>query len=79
MMKFGKKVCNITKKESRSNHVYNEKYIKAKIKCYNGKINTTFHNNRIPKEDSEYIKIKTIILKCFYRNVNMSLKEKGSL
>ena len=64
-MKFGKKVSNITKKESHSNYVYNEKYIKAKTKCYNRKINTTFHNNRIPKEGSEYIKIKTIILKCF--------------
>ena len=25
--------------------MYNEKYLKAKIKSYNGKISTNFHNN----------------------------------
>ena len=44
-----KKVSNITKNEFDSNPVYNEKYIKTKIKSYNGKINT---NNKIPKEGS---------------------------
>ena len=37
-MKFGK-----TLKIS----VYNEKYLKAKIKSYNGKINSNFHNDKI--------------------------------
>ena len=44
-----KKVNNIIKIEFGSKPVYNEKYIKNKIKSYNGKINTNFHNNRIPK------------------------------
>ena len=35
-----KKVNNITNNEFDSNAVYNEKYIKTKIKSYNGKINT---------------------------------------
>ena len=48
-----KKVCKITKKEFDSNPVYNEKYIKTKIKSYNGKINTNFHNNKIAKEGSQ--------------------------
>ena len=43
-----KKIKNI-KKEFNSEPVYNEKYPKAKIKSYNGKINTNFHNNKIPK------------------------------
>ena len=44
-----KKIKNIIKKEFNSEPVYNEKYPKAKIKSYNGKINTNFHNNKIPK------------------------------
>ena len=52
-MKFGKKVSNITNNQFDSNPVYNEKYIKTKIKSYNGKINTNFHNNKIAKEGSQ--------------------------
>ena len=40
------------KKEFDNKPVYNEKYLKGKIKSYNGKINTNFHNNKIPREDS---------------------------
>ena len=47
-----KKVRNIIKQELDSEPVYNEKYLKGKIKSYNGKINTNFHNNKIPKEGS---------------------------
>ena len=36
------KVQNIIKKEFVSEPVYNEKYLKAKIKSYNKKINTNF-------------------------------------
>ena len=32
------------KKEFDSESVYSEKYVKAKIKSYNGKINSNFHN-----------------------------------
>ena len=53
IMKFGKKVSNITNNQFDSNPVYNEKYIKTKIKSYNGKINTNFHNNKIAKEGSQ--------------------------
>ena len=52
-MKFGKKISNITNNQFDSNPVYNEKYIKTKIKSYNGKINTNFHNNKIAKEGSQ--------------------------
>ena len=69
-----------------SEPVYNEKYLK--IKSYNGKIDTNFHYNKIPKESSKFICLsvilidsvfrtgKIIILKCFQRNVNMLLKKK---
>ena len=42
-MKFGKS------QKFDSEPVYNEKYLKAKIKFYNGKVNTNFHNNKILK------------------------------
>ena len=38
------------KKEFNSKPVYNEKYLKTKLKSYNGKIDTDFYNNKIPKE-----------------------------
>ena len=39
------KVKNTNKKEFNSEPVYNEKYLKAEIKSYNGKIKINFHNN----------------------------------
>ena len=39
------KVKSSIKKEFDCEPVYNEKYLKAKIKSYNGKISTNFHNN----------------------------------
>ena len=50
--KVWKKVKNTINKEFNSKPVYNEKYLKGKIKSYNGKINTNFHNSKIPKENS---------------------------
>ena len=43
-----------------SNPVYNEKYIKPKIKSYNGKININFHSNKIPKEGSQSVYLSVI-------------------
>ena len=55
-MKVRKKSAwNSIKEEFNSEHVYNDKYLKTKIKFYNGKINTNFHNNKIPKEGSQCI------------------------
>ena len=48
-----KKVSKITKKEFDSNPVYDEKYIKTKLKSYNGKINTNCHGNKILKQGSQ--------------------------
>ena len=47
IMEFGKKVENSITKEFGSEPVYNEKYLKAKIKSCNGKINAYFHNNKV--------------------------------
>ena len=56
------KVKNIIKKEFDSESVYNEIYLKAKTKFYNGKINTNFNNNKIPKKDSQFICLSVILL-----------------
>ena len=66
-MKFGKKVINIIKKEFDSKPVYNEKYLKTKIKSYNGKTNTNFLNNKISKQDSQCICLSVIFIDSVYR------------
>ena len=43
------KVKNSLKKEFDSKPVY-KKYLKAKMKSYNWRINTSFYNNKMPKE-----------------------------
>ena len=47
------KVQNSIEKEFNSKPIYNEKYLKAKIKSCNEKINTNFHNSKIPRESSQ--------------------------
>ena len=46
------KVENSVRIEFDTEPLYNEKYLKAKIKSYNKKIITNFHNNKKPKEGS---------------------------
>ena len=60
--KIWKKVKNSIKKEFESEPVYNEKYLKAKIKFYNGKISTNFRNNEILKEGSTFICLLVILI-----------------
>ena len=61
------KVSNSTKKESDSERVYNEKYLKSKIKSYKGKISTNFCDDRIPKEDSHCICLSVILLDSVFK------------
>ena len=61
------KVRNSLKKEFDNEPVYNEKYLKAKIKSCNGKINTNFHNNKIPKEGSQLICLSVILIDSTFR------------
>ena len=42
------KVKNSIKKEIDNEPLCNEKYLKTKIRSYNGKTNTNFHNNKMP-------------------------------
>ena len=62
-----KKVQNSIKNEFDSEHVYNEKYIKAKIKSHNGKININVCNNKMPKEGSQLICLSAILINSVFR------------
>ena len=54
------KVKDSLKKELDSEGVYNKKYLKAKIRSYNAKINTNCHNNKIPKK---ILNVSSVILR----------------
>ena len=88
IMKFRKRLRNNIKTEFDSQLAYNKKYLKAKIKYFNGKINTNFYNNKIRKKGSQCIcllviltssvfkQVKITILQCFQKNINIFLKTK---
>ena len=61
------KLKDSLKKEFDSKPVCNEKYLKAKTKSSNGKINTNFHGNEIPKEDSQYVGLSVVLIDPLFR------------
>ena len=75
--KIWNKVSKVIEKRFDSVPIYNNKYLKTKIKSYKGKVNTNFHDDKVPKNGSHYIclsvslinfvfkRMKTSILKCF--------------
>ena len=60
-MKFGKKLKIFSKKNLIVNSIP-RKYLKAKIKSYNGKININFHDNETPREGSQCICLSVILI-----------------
>ena len=52
-----KKTLNI---KFHSQPIYDEKYIKTKVKTFNDIINTVFSDNKVPKESIHYICIAAI-------------------
>ena len=59
--KIWNKIKSLLKKEINSEPVYNDKYIKTKIKIYDNRVYTNFQNNKIPK-DNEYCSCLSVIL-----------------
>ena len=59
--KIWNKIKSLIKKEFNSEPVYNDKYIKTKIKIYNNRVYTNFQHNKIPK-DNEYCACLSVIL-----------------
>ena len=47
-------ISSLLKKGFDSEQMYNDKYIKTKIKIYNDRINTNFQGNKIPKDNEYY-------------------------
>ena len=63
------KVKNSLKNDFYNKPIYNENYLKAKIKSYNWKINTNFHSNKIPKEGPQYICLSAILRDSIFKAV----------
>ena len=58
---------NTIKKEFHRELVYNEKYIRTRIKFSEGKLNTNFHDNKMPKEESQCISLSVIFVDSVFR------------
>ena len=57
----------LLKKGFDSKLIYNEKYLKTKIKSYEGKVITIFRNGKMPKRKfSLYLSISDIDWLCFW-------------
>ena len=66
-MKFAKMSATLSKKNLTVNLYTMNKYVKIKIKSYYGKINTNFHNNKIPKEGFQRTYLSLILINSVYR------------
>ena len=60
--KICNKVSNSIKKRFDSKLVYNNKYLKTKVKSYEGKINTIFHDYGMTEDDFHYIFLSVILI-----------------
>ena len=66
--KIWDKVCNSNKKGFDSKPGNKEKYLKTKTKSYEGKINTRFNWNGIPKEGSQWICLLIKLIVSTFKN-----------
>ena len=57
----GDKVYNSVKKEFDNGPVYNNIYLRIKIKSYEDKINTIFHYDKMLKEGSHWICLSVLL------------------
>ena len=46
---------------------FNNKYLKIQIKSCEEKINTDFHDDEVPKEDSQYICVSVVLIDYVFR------------
>ena len=64
-------VGNTIKKKFDNEPFYNEKYLRNKVKSYEGKISTNFHKSKITKQDSQCIYLSVILIgSIFIRGKN---------
>ena len=66
-----------------SNPVYDEKYIKAKLKYCNGVVNTNFLVNEVPKEGMYYTCIACVnidsVMKTDKKIIHKFIQKNGSI
>ena len=64
-----KRICNLMNIEFDSEPVYgdNDKYIKAKIKMYEDRVNTNFQGKKVSKENASYKCLSLIMLDSVIR------------
>ena len=64
-----KRICNLMNIEFDSEPVYgdNDKYIKAKIKMYEDRVNTNFQGKKVSKENATYKCLSLIMLDSVIR------------
>ena len=61
------KASNTIKKGLDNEAVYNEKYLKSIMESYKGKINTNFHNHKIPKESSHCLCLSLTLIDSVFK------------
>ena len=61
------KIKSVLNVKSHSQPIYDEKYIKTKIKTFNNTINTLFSGDEIPKERIHYVCISVICIDSVLR------------
>ena len=64
------KIKSLIKKEFNSKPVYNDKYIKTKIKIYNSRVYTNFRHNEIPKDNEYFACLSVILLNSIFVNLD---------
>ena len=69
-LKIWNKIKSLIKKELNSEPVYNDKYIKTKIKIYNDKVYTNFQHNKIPEDNKYCACLSVILLDSIFVNSN---------
>ena len=56
------KIKKFLNKRFHSQSIYDDKYVKTKVKAFSSIINTLFSGNKIPKERNHYICIEAICI-----------------
>ena len=67
IMKSGIKIKSILNVKLHSQPIYDEKYIKTKVKTFNNMINTLFSGDEIPKEKNHYVCIPAVCIDSILR------------
>ena len=62
------KIKSLIKKEFNSEPVYNDKYIKTKIKIYNDRVYTNCQHNKMPKDNEYCAGLSVILLDSIFVN-----------